>query len=527
MAKKSGKDKKEKLKQKLKSTKRELSKAKEDHEKKVRKAEEKAAKELEKHKKDVRKKVKKKIRKHKNNLEKKTRKLEKKKEEIVRKKEETVEKLEDRKDQLHKDFHEKRKALESGIVRQIEEKTEQLDKLTNRKKKESEKEIEELKKELISTRKRLYTGRQKFFNTASFIIALYVFLFAVTLIKEGVIQLGMPLLGSISAFMDGAVRAFGAGWLGAYVFQSGSVLAVTANTLAGVGAFSMHILFFALAGSLLGNVSTPVFVAMFSGSKTRHGLRHGFELVVANSVFAFFLVVLVVLVEMVTGLFSRVAGAIESHLSAGAAAAFPDLLDIIIGPLKDLLVSLVSSVGFLGDFAPVVVFLIGVALFITSLKFLPRAVVRFLGGRAKARSIINKYFSSPWRAFLIGILITLMIASMNMTLSLLVPLAVVGVIDLKKAIPYIMGINIGTVIDVTIAGFASGLSGAFAGAVMFIMICSSGVLFMFHPVFRDVIYRITRRFSKSMMVRNSSIIVFLILYGLVPLLMVVIPGLIL
>lgn len=512
------------LKSKLKEKKKELSRAKKDHKKRVTKHEAEKAKEIEKHRKKISGKKDTKLKNHEKILHKKTRQIEKKSQQLEKEKQKKLEELARKKEELEKDFHKKKARLESDVVKLIEEKTEQLDKLTAKKRKESEKDIEDLKKEIISTEKKLYTGRQKLSNAVYFAVCLYVFLLAVTLIKEGIVQLGMPLLGSISVFMDSAVSAFGAGWLGAYVFHSGSVLAVTANALVGVGAFTLHILFFALAGSLLGNVSTPVFVAMFSGSKTRHGLRHGFELVVANSVFAFFLVLLVVAVELLTGLFSTFAGWIESHLSAGAAAAFPDLLDIIIGPLKDLLIDAVSLIGFLGDFQPVLVFLIGVALFIASLKFLTRAVLKLLGGRARARSIINRYFGSPWMAFLIGILITLMIASMNMSLSLLVPLAVIGIIDLKKAIPYIMGINTGTGIDVIIAGAASGLSGTFAGAIMFIMICSFSVFLMLHPIFREGIYRITRIFTGFMSINRKSIIVFLLLYGLVPLLMVLSRG---
>lgn len=517
---KGGDARKVELKKRLDKKKRELGKAKRKQKKNLKKTAKKADAELDKHKNKVKRKARKKLDKHRKKLDKKSRELARKKEEVKKSSDAALEELEKREEELKKEFYKKKRHLDSDIARRIEEKTDVLEKLSAKARKDSEKEIAGLKKEIISTQKRLYTGRQKLFNGIAFAVSLYVFLFAVTLIKEGVVGLGAPLLGSVSSFMDNGLSAFGAGWLGAYVFQSGSVLAVTANTLAGVGAFSLHVLFFALAGSLLGNVSTPVFVAMLSGGKSRHGLRHGFELVVANSVFAFFLMALVVVVEVITGFFSGVAGWVESRAAGGIAAAFPDLLDMIIGPLKGVVVDAVASLTFLEGFSALVVFVIGALLFVASLKFLPRAVMRFLGGRAKARSMINSYFSSRWRAFLIGMLITLMIASLNMTLSLLVPLAVIGVIDLKKAIPYIMGINVGTIIDVSVAGFASGLAGAFAGAVMFIMICSSGVLFMFHPVFRDLIYRITRSFTAFMRVNNRSVILFLVAYALVPLVLI-------
>jgi len=72
-------------------------------------------------------------------------------------------------------------------------------------------------------------------------------------------------------------------------------------------------------------------------------------------------------------------------------------------------------------------------------------------------NLIRATFRKPVRAFMAGLIFTLLIPSTTVMVSLLVPLAASGVIGAEFYIlPYILGANIGTVFDVMIAAMATG-----------------------------------------------------------------------
>jgi Na+/phosphate symporter len=72
-------------------------------------------------------------------------------------------------------------------------------------------------------------------------------------------------------------------------------------------------------------------------------------------------------------------------------------------------------------------------------------------------NIIRATFTRPKRAFIAGLLFTMLVPSTTVMVSLLVPLASSGVILPEYYIlPYILGANIGTVFDVMIAALATG-----------------------------------------------------------------------
>ena len=88
----------------------------------------------------------------------------------------------------------------------------------------------------------------------------------------------------------------------------------------------------------------------------------------------------------------------------GAFQEIPDLLAVITNPVKDLLQF---------DKLPlVVIFIIGIALLIFSLGRVGKSMFIFLGGKRHTRALMEKYLSSYWKAFLIGLILTIIIPSM-------------------------------------------------------------------------------------------------------------------
>ncbi|CAH3154355.1 unnamed protein product, partial [Porites lobata] len=119
-----------------------------------------------------------------------------------------------------------------------------------------------------------------------------------------------------------------------------------------------------------------------------------------------------------------------------------------------------------------IVLLLGLLyLFICSLDFLSSAF-RLLGGKAAGEAFAsNEILSNPVAGLMIGILATVLVQSSSTTTSIVVSMVAAGIVDVKPAIPIVMGANIGTSVTNTIVSLAEAAERnefrrAFAGAVV-------------------------------------------------------------
>ncbi|XP_066301802.1 sodium-dependent phosphate transport protein 2B-like isoform X1 [Branchiostoma lanceolatum] len=110
-------------------------------------------------------------------------------------------------------------------------------------------------------------------------------------------------------------------------------------------------------------------------------------------------------------------------------------------------------------------------LFICSLDFLSSAF-RLLGGRAAGETLSNsELLRNPVAGLMIGVLATVLVQSSSTSTSIVVTMVGAGILQVKPAIPIIMGANIGTSVTNTIVSLAhSGdrdeFRRAFAGATV-------------------------------------------------------------
>ncbi len=377
-------------------------------------------------------------------------------------------------------------------------------------------EIEHAKKDLIKTKKRVYSRREKIFNALQFIAVLYLFILSIILIKEVAITLSTSTIGIITSAVDSNASAFGAGWLSSMIAQSGSVIAILANSLVGASIINFDTAFYILLGITLGNTLTPVLASLVIKTDHHWKLRHGFELGLANVVYSVFLVILILIIQIPTQIFTSSGDKIaEWAETLPAFKSVPDLLSVITDPLLAL-------VRF--EHWPLAVsFLVGVLLLIFSLSKVGKSMFVFLGGKRHTRAIMEKYLSSHWKAFGIGLGLTIIIPSASLLTTLLVPLAIARIVKLRQAIPYMIGTSVGTFIDVLLASFANAQGHAVAGGVILTMMSALGILFIFGNFGADLIYRVTRYLSLHVIkMRKGNILKYLAGFVLIPVLIMII-----
>jgi sodium-dependent phosphate cotransporter len=275
-------------------------------------------------------------------------------------------------------------------------------------------------------------------KVALFVVALFLFVLAIQLMKEGAKAVA-PVV-SDSPLFSNAVSTIGAGWLGAYVVLSGSPIAAVALSLYAGGASTKLQTFTMLSGSRLGAAFVVLLVGFIYALRNRG--RTSRESI-GMGVLAMSLTAAVYVPGMLIGY-----GILKSGLLDGvrlsASGDVLSVVDVIWGPALDLLTSLPGW-----TLLPV-----GLGIILVSFRLLDHVLPQLDGERDGGRRAA--WMKRPWRMFGLGCIVATLTLSVSVALTVLVPLASRGYITRQESIPYIMGANITTLADTLVAAMILG-----------------------------------------------------------------------
>jgi solute carrier family 34 (sodium-dependent phosphate cotransporter) len=276
-----------------------------------------------------------------------------------------------------------------------------------------------------------------------FVLGLFVFTLALTLLKEGAKELG-PFVRN---FLDvnNVANALGFGWLFAYAVMSGSPVAAITLTLLDANALNRLEAFAMINGSRLGASFIVLFIGFvysLRGRERRASMSTG---------------LLSLLVTQTTYLPALFLGGWLIHtgwlddFQLTHATAVASVFDLIFDPIVNPLVAWLPRL---------VIFAMGFGTLMLSFtlidKSLPEVHLEDTGFQGMARILYRPLFT-----FLLGAAVTTLTMSVSLSVSILVPLSVRGYVRRENIIPYVMGANITTFIDTLIAAVLLGNPGAF------------------------------------------------------------------
>lgn len=269
-------------------------------------------------------------------------------------------------------------------------------------------------------------------RTLLVVTALALFVLALKLLTSGASG-AHSLLERLAA--DGPVNIFGFGWLGAYVMLSGSPVAATALGLFSGGAISDLESFAMINGSRFG----ASFIVLFVGFL--YYLRHrrnpdGLYIGVVALITTF----TVYTPAMVLGLLALRQGWFDG-VSVGAPPGVTSVTDESFGRLANAAADALPGLA---------IFVVGVGVLLASFQLFDRVLPNLEPPSPRLERVLA-FFHRPLAMFLMGGLVTLVTLSVSISLTLLVPLSLKGVVRRHGIIPYVMGANITTFIDTLFA----------------------------------------------------------------------------
>ena len=262
--------------------------------------------------------------------------------------------------------------------------------------------------------------------------ALALFVLALELLTAGASG-AQSLLSNLSA--DGPLNLFGFGWLGAYVMLSGSPVAATSLSLFSGGAISELESFAMITGSRFGAsfmVLLVGFVYYLRHQRNPDGLYIG--------VVALLTTFTIYTPSLIAGLFALDQGWFDG-VSAGAPPGIATITQDSVGALVDRADDLLPSLLLFGA---------GAGVLLVSFQLFDKALPNLSPPSPRLERVLA-FFHRPMMMFLMGGLVTLATLSVSISLTLLVPLSMKGVIRRQSIVPYVMGANITTFIDTLFA----------------------------------------------------------------------------
>ena len=336
-----------------------------------------------------------------------------------------------------------------------------------------------------------------------FVMSLFLFTLAITLMKDGTRSLA-PLLQSTFSFSN-AANCLGFGWIFAYIIMSGSPVAAAslmffdAGMIDQIGAFAM------ITGSRFGASFIVLFIGflyIFRGRDRTTSLSMGLlSLLVTFTIY---------LPSIVLGALFLQTGWLDS-LQPRSGALLHSIIDLAIAPLAELIAVL------LPDWA---IFFVGLGVILLSFNLFDKCIPQ-LALKDSRFGRLSHLVYRPGAMLLLGALVTMISMSVSLSLSILVPLSARGFVRRENVIPYIMGANITTFIDTLLAAVLLRNPSAFT--IIFVGILSVSVISILILIPAYGKYRsLLLNWVTWITADNRNLLIFMLIIFILPILLMLI-----
>ena len=333
-----------------------------------------------------------------------------------------------------------------------------------------------------------------------FIASLYLFILAITLMKNGASAVTPLLTNAFS--ISSAVNSLGFGWLFAYIIMSGSPVAAAALTFFDAGVIDRLGAFAMITGSRLGASFIVLFIGLIyvlRGRNRSTSLSMGFlSLIITATIY---------LPSFMLGSILLKSGTLD-HIQLHSGALLHSVIDQVIEPVTEPMVNFLPSW---------VVFLLGLGIILLSFHLFDKCLPQMTLKESQV-GWMSRLVYRPLVMFLLGALVTMFSMSVSLSLSILVPLSARGFIRRENVIPYIMGANITTFIDTLLAAVLLNNPSAFT--IVFVEMFSVTLLsILVLTIFYRGYQRTMLKFVGQVTENPRNLVVFMIIILIVPIIL--------
>ncbi len=354
---------------------------------------------------------------------------------------------------------------------------------------------------------------------AVLVVALiYVFLVGVSMLESGIKVMGADTQASLFESVDNPIAGLFVGILGTVLVQSSSASTSVVVGLVASGALGVDAAVPMIMGANIGTTVTNTLVSLGSIRQSDE-FKRAFAAATVHDFFNLLAVLILLPIELATGVLSSIAESITEALGGSAGSEWKSPIKQWVkepvGWSKDLLGDLGLEENFLGT----AMVILGLLVVLAALTFITRNMKQLVADRVE-RSL-NAVLGSGGGAvaMLVGLVVTIAVQSSSITTSIMVPLAAAGVVTLRNIFPVTLGANVGTTITALLAALASGSVDALTIALVHTTFNVIGILILYPmPSVRAIPLRAAERMADLAVERHTMAVAYVItLFIVIPL----------
>jgi len=350
---------------------------------------------------------------------------------------------------------------------------------------------------------------------------LYVFLLSVDLLGAGLAGLGEDAVDALFQGIDNPIVGVSVGVLATVLAQSSSVTTATVVGLVGAGAIGLGDAVPVIMGANIGTTITNTLASMGSIRRVEE-FRRVIAGATMHDVFNVLSVAVLLPIELLTGVLSRIAIALSGLVGDVETGEFDSPLRALVSGVTDQLEA--GLTGALGDLGGAIGLLVlAVAGLAGGLVGITKTMRKVMAGPAE-RSLNAVLAKAGSLGIVVGAVLTVAVQSSSIATALLVPMIAAGVLRLDNAYPITLGANLGTTVTALLAALAVDQIAGLQIALVHLTFNVAGVLVLYGiPQLRTIPLRLARGIGEHAAHRRTLVVAYVIgLFYLLPLVLILV-----
>jgi len=276
---------------------------------------------------------------------------------------------------------------------------------------------------------------------------LYLFLFSVGLLGSSLKLFGSGFAETLISSTSNPIVGLFIGILVTSVVQSSSMTTSLVVGFVGGSIMTVENAIPIIMGANIGTTITNLLVSLIHINRSAE-FKRAFSASIVHDVFNVLVVICFLPLQMKTNFLGKLSSYWATEFSDIGGLKLFNPLGAITKPVIKLLLESLNHNAIIGS-------IIAGALLFISLHFLVQTLRSVFISRLTG--LFQRYiFKTGIRAFVVGLIITVMVQSSSVTTSLIIPLAGSGVLNLVQIFPYTLGANLGTTATAILASLATG-----------------------------------------------------------------------
>ena len=323
---------------------------------------------------------------------------------------------------------------------------------------------------------RRMSGWERAARLLALVALLYIFLVGVDILGEGISGLGSDFADTLFRGVANPLAGLAVGVLATVLVQSSSLTTATIVALVGTGVLSLEAAVPMVMGANIGTSITNTLASLGAIRRTNE-FRRAFAGATVHDLFNILAVIVLLPIELLTGVLSRGAVALSGLFPGVTGGEFESPLKAAVGAGAGVFESMVGIVP--GQGSAMLLIVLGLGLLFATLTLITKNMRLVVAGTAE-RSLNAVLGRSGLVGILVGIVLTVGVQSSSITTSLLIPMMAAGVLTLRNAYPLTLGANVGTTVTALIAALAVPQVEGLQIALVHLLFNIAGIL-IFYP----------------------------------------------